>query len=192
MRIFQIRESLDAGRPSGLTYADSDGRLNSAQGFATFQKNARISAGLEGTSESEWTPPVLSLGDPGDGNVGTWDYFSCPGSFGAFSEKAANVLSPFWTGRFVPITASLLDQEWYCLRCVRRLDCLDKTRSDVQYFDGTNDVMSIERFVFKELPDAPLMFAIPELQFVLFATGPVPDIAQQTGITGIEFELVHS
>ncbi|PQO42927.1 imm11 family protein [Blastopirellula marina] len=190
-KVFWIRESLEDDRPSGVTYHDPNGEFKSTEGFKRFQANSQVSAGTVGFPKDRWFSPVLSVSEPGTSPIGEWDYFMCSGTFGAFSERAVQVLMPFWKKSFELLPATLEGLAYSCLRCSERTDCLDETQSEITYFDGTTDVMEINSYVFKkELLANPMIFSIPQLTFELFATESIPRLAFEAGLRGFDFEQV--
>ncbi|HEY4259582.1 MAG TPA: DUF1629 domain-containing protein [Schlesneria sp.] len=193
--IYLISQSTDEDdeRPDGVTYYDPHGEFKRGEGFERFQKNCCISAGKEKYLLEDWITPQLFASRPGTTAIEAWDYYLCA-TFGAFSQRAIDILLPAFGDRFVPLAATLEGRSYFCLHCKRRIDCLDNARSDVIYFgDGTSEAMTIDRYAFhmKDL-SRPSIFAIPQLTFRLYCTDDVRDMAAAAGLKGLDFISVYS
>jgi|GEM_PF-5422424 len=73
------------------------------------------------------------------------------------------------------------------------IDCLDKTKSDIEYFDNSKDVMDVNKYVFKTNPiKNRTIFKIPQLvRTELFATDRFRDAVLDFCLSGLLFELVY-
>jgi len=191
--VYWIRQSIDdeGERPDVVTYNDPEGWFRTSEGFKEYQTNACVSAGKAGYRPGSWRTPDLCATEKGRTSIDEWDYYSCA-TFGAFSDKAMSVLEPFLGNRFLRLPARLEGHDYWCLRCEHRTDCLDKTASEITFFDfDPKKIMKVVKYRFrKKLLATDMIFAIPELEFHLFCTDAVPDKVVSAMLRGIEFELV--
>lgn len=88
--------------------------------------------------------------------------------------------------RFVPVKVN--GDRWWCLIVDQIVDCLDKHKSTVEYFDD-GVVMGIAKYVFaRDRIVAPSLFRIPENRSpVVFATESVKEAVQVEGLVGFWF-----
>jgi hypothetical protein len=192
-RVYLIRQSVDdeGERPDVVTYYDPKGEFKTKEGFERFQKNCCVSAGKPGYPPEQWFVPDLYASKPGKTQISEWDYYMCA-TFGAFSQRAIDVLIPYFGERFMPLPARLEGQPYFCLHCRSRIDCLDKAKSEIVYYDEyPEEIMKIEKHVFRKtmLADA-IVFAIPEAMFHLYATDRIPEIFTNAGLGGFSFQIV--
>ena len=192
-RIYSIRQTVDDDneRPDIVTYYDPRGKFKTPEGFKRFQANCCVCAGKSGYSPDQWFVPDLYASKPGKTLIEEWDYYMCA-TFGAFSQRAITALTPYFGDRFSVLPARLENHSYFCLHCRSRIDCLDKTSSEIVYYDESREeVMTIERYVFhKQSLMDPTVFAIPEAVFDLFCTETTPEIVSKAGLTGFRFDLV--
>ena len=80
------------------------------------------------------------------------------------------------------------------LNVINVVDCLDRFNSKVSYFDGSQNVMSIEKYIFNtELLKNIGLFKIPQMaRTEIFATDTVRDQVLEYQLTGLEFRLAYS
>jgi hypothetical protein len=117
-----------------------------------------------------------------------WDFYSVPGTFGLFSQRAVDLLAPYTSDNFDFLEARLCRLPFYFVKTRRLLDCLDRQRSVLVWFrsDPTR-VKKIERHSFrKDLIEDPSLFSIPE-QHGLFATQSVRTFIEQRRLKGFKF-----
>ncbi len=192
-KVFEIWQSVDdeGERPDVVTYYDPVGKFQTEEGYKEFAVNCRVSAGLAGYPASGWFIPDLYASQRGRTAIEHWDYYSCA-TFGAFSKRAIDELSPCFGDRFLPLPARLEGLSYYCLHCRSRVDCLDRDASEIVRFDDDPSmIMEITKHRFhKEMLTDPMVFAIAGLLFCLFCTESVPQIATDARLRGFEFRLV--
>lgn len=188
--VIWLRQSMEDERPNCVTYYDPDGWYQTEEGYEVFQRNAFVCQGKTGYSSDQWMVPDLYAPDRGSTRIDVWDYYMCEGTFGVFSPRAVETLAPCFGDRFELLAARLEGHPYYCLRCVKRVDCLDREGSKI-LFDDDHEVIEVEEYAFEKdrLAD-PLVFAIPELFLRLFCTESVPLIVGKAGLRGIDFVTV--
>jgi hypothetical protein len=190
-KIYWIQQSVDeeGRRPDGVTYKDP--WFKTAEGFKEYQANAAVSAGVADYPAERWFVPDLYASQKGTTAIEDWDFYSCSGSFPAFSPRAIQILSPYFDDRFVPLLAHLEGHSYYCLRCLKRTDCLNRAASEIEYFGDPPRVLMIKKYAFRQerLGD-PIIFAIPELDFELFCTDSIPAVVEKAGLRGLDFQVV--
>ena len=135
--------------------------------------------------------PDLYASKPGKTPIENWDYYLCA-TFGVFSARASEVLSPFFGDRFETLPAKLEGHEYFCLRCCRRLDCLNAKASRIIYFDEEpKEIMTIEKYVFNtKTVSRDIVFAIPESKFGLYCTDEIPKAAKKAKLKDIKFRII--
>ncbi len=119
-----------------------------------------------------------------------WHFYSDMCSGGMLSERAANLLRPYLDQYFMLLPASINDAPYFMLKSIDSLDCLDRERSDLVYFNDNDPgrVMRVRKYVFhlNRIPD-PLIFAIPEFPKRAFCTQTVRRIVTESGLKGFDF-----
>ena len=192
-KVYWIQQSVDdeGERPDVVTYGDA--KYKTGEGYNAFVKNCRVAAGDAGFPPEKWFIPELRATQPGKTPIEAWDYYACA-TFGVFSPKALQVLTPYVGDRFQPLEARLEGHLYYCLHCRSRTDCLDAGASQIDYLAGDQDkIMWIDRHVFnKDVLTDPMIFAIPKAPFRLYCTDSLPEICKKVGLRGFDFELVDS
>lgn len=193
-RVYSIRQSVDDKdeRPDIVTYYDPKGVYKTKTGFQKFQHNCCVSAGKVGYPLQDWFVPDLYASKPGKTKIEDWDFYKCS-TFGAFSQRAVEALMPYLGDHFDLLPARLEGHRYVCLHCRSRIDCLDTSASEIEYYDDLvpQEVMAIEKYAFhKEAIPHPVIFAIPEMVFDLYCTDPIPKIASKAGLKGFDFRLV--
>jgi hypothetical protein len=190
-KVYCVWQSDEDDRPNYVTYFDPSGHFKTAEGFAEFQRNSFVSEGRAGYKAEQWVTPDLFASKPGNSPVEEWDFYKSSGSFGDFSPRAIGLLMPFFGVRFVPLPSRLEGHSYFCLRCESRIDCLDEKESSISYFDGTQDVVTIEKYVFRKASLSDQMFfAIPQLYLQLFCTSGIPEFVHEAKLKGFSFELI--
>lgn len=122
-----------------------------------------------------------------------WDWYGQVGMWGMWSQRAKDLLWPFTNGCLRCFRTSLNGAPYYILRVDSELatDCLDRERSDIQYFESSGRVMQVKKFVFHEgrISD-PLIFHVPEIRDIL-CTRSVKSIVEDAGLKGFFFQDVE-
>lgn len=187
--IYWIRESLEKGRPKCVAYNDPTGWFETEEGYAKHQENSFVSAGEY--APEQWFVPDLVATEKGTSPITDWDYFECPGTFGAFSQRAIEVLEPYLRDRFLPLSANIAGIPYYSLHCRSRVDCLNRDTSQLKFYADSEEVRTIVKYAFREkmLSDA-MVFAIPEVFLELHCTATIPRIATKAGLRGFDFQRV--
>jgi hypothetical protein len=193
-KVYWVRQSVDDEdeRPDGVTYYDPSGWFKTGEGYKEFQANACVSAGDAGYPAERWFVPDLYASRKGKTAIEDWDYYMCSGTFGAFSQRAMDVLTPYFGDLFLSLPARLEGHPYYCLHCRTRIDCLNRAASEITYFEhDPRQVMMISKYVFRkeQLADR-MIFAIPEMVFHLFCSDWIPEVAGKAGLRGFDFQLV--
>lgn len=88
---------------------------------------------------------------------------------------------------FIPIKIN--GERWWCLDVDRVVDCLDKKKSVIEYFEDGCGVMRIAKYVFTRSVIAdPVIFRIPENRPpMLFVTESVRQAVMNAALAGFEF-----
>lgn len=179
-----IRQSLEDQRPGFLNYSQPADQKK-------FRANCFVSEGKPKYSPKRWVIPDLFPSQKGSTPITAWDFYMCEGCFGVFSPKAMEVLLPHLGERFQRLPVRLNGRDYYTLCCKSRIDCLDKNASQIAYFDDSDEVMEIHKFVFhKEILVDPIIFAIPQLRFELFCSEAVAQAIKDAGLRGFDCQVV--
>jgi hypothetical protein len=97
--------------------------------------------------------------------------------------------------KFFPFTAN--NEPWFLFMTERVIDCLDRSISEVTYFDSSPErALSIQRYAFfEDQLDAVDLFAIPEMNDGMFfwtqrvfVTAKARDALEASGAIGFRFE----
>jgi hypothetical protein len=93
-----------------------------------------------------------------------WDFYSCAGTFGLFSQRAINTLGSAAFSDFDLLPAEINSQSYLFLRCTQRTECFDRGRAEFTTFkDGSDRIMTIHKHAFDlEALDEKNIFCIPE------------------------------
>jgi hypothetical protein len=117
-----------------------------------------------------------------------WDFYSCGGTMGLLSERAARSLGPHASICFDLVEASVNEAPFFFLRVREFLDCLDRARSDVVlYPSDPAAIMKFKRYAFfkDRIPD-PALFMIPEGLFGPFGTDAVVHLIRAERLRGFD------
>lgn len=195
-KIYLLRQTFDDEdiRPDLVTYYDPDGKFSTEEGFKSYQANRCVEAGDAGYPVESWFVPELYAPQPGTTAIEDWDYYMTAFGFGVFSGRAIDVLTPFFGERFLPLPALLEGRSYFCLHCRSRIDCINKSASEIEYYDfDPQMVMKITKWVFhKQSLVDPMIFGTPELAFDLYCTDSIPNIVDKAGLRGFEFKLIDA
>jgi hypothetical protein len=182
--VYWLRQSLENKRPAYLTY-------DRPAEYKKYQANSFACEGRRGYSIKRWIVPDLKASQRGATPINRWDYYTCEGTFGVFSPRAIEVLKPYFGERFQPLAVRVEGHSYFCVCSRSRIDCLNKKLSEIIYFDKSKDVMEIRKYAFdKEALVDPMIFAIPELRFVLFGTESIPEAIKNARLRGFDCQLV--
>lgn len=105
------------------------------------------------------------------------------------SERARRTFGELKMPEVEFLALTVNEEPFYALRVSRRIDCLDRERSRIQYFQSDpTRILTIRRHVFRKehVPD-PALFELPGSRARLFATSGVKLAAEHAGLVGIEF-----
>jgi hypothetical protein len=151
-KIFEIRTSLEDNRP------EIDFEL---------PENGEINWGLIGEyigghrPAQEYLPIKITILD----KLATeWDFYFFAAPFGMFSAKAVDVLGEKSFKNYHLFPAQINGADYFFLKCLERLDCLNKKKSVYTAFTDVPDrFMLIEKYAFDlEKIDAECFFSIPQ------------------------------
>lgn len=105
------------------------------------------------------------------------------------SERARRALGELKLPGVEFLALTVNEEPFFALRVSRQIDCLDRERSRIQYFQSDpTRILTIRRHVFRKehVPD-PALFELPGSRARLFATVGVKLAAENAGLVGIEF-----
>ena len=121
----------------------------------------------------------------------SWDYYSCSGTHGFLSSKAAEVLGLYTKDCFELLDAFVNEAKYYLMRCIATLPYLDRDKSTcVTFPDGSGKIMEIEKYVFlkHQIPD-PSIFVIPEDPSRMYGTdGIAREVERLKGLRSVDVE----
>lgn len=182
-RVFTILQSCHSERPKDVYRDPNDSRFSGPDEFRVAGRNEYVSTGERRYPAARWMVPKLLIGRKGKTPLGEWDYYMGY-TFGLFSPRAIEFLSPYFGNRFDTLPATLEGHAYHCLRCCRRNDCLDEDESSIE----NGKVMSFDVLSFRDnVPDDPAIFAIPEDRTGLYCTQSVPKLVKAAGLRGFRF-----
>ena len=188
---FWIRESIEEDRPSGAACLQFDPVVAGGDLQESPQASA-IMAGVSPLPSPDWRHPDLFVSLPGSTPVEAWDFYETSCGFGALSKKALDLLDPFFQDRFVSMPVFLDGHTYYSPRCLKRIDCLNRAHSTIEYIDfedGSTDILRIRAFSFDGgLLSDPMIFAIPEKHLGFFCTKSVASLIEDCGLRGFLLE----
>jgi hypothetical protein len=160
-KVFEIRTSLESGRP------EIDFELS---------ENAQIDWGfvgqvLEGSRPiQDYSTIHISVQHP---EATDWDFYSCAGTFGIFSQKVVDLIGADAFNNFELIPAQVNGKGYFFLKCIKRIDCFDRDKAEFIPFDGEPiKIMTIQKYMFKlDKIDAKHIFCIPENENIYCSEG---------------------
>lgn len=86
---------------------------------------------------------------------------------------------------FIPLKVN--GESWYCIFVTKVIDCLDYSKSVVEYFPGNKIIERISRYSFQhERLTDPLIFRIPE-KYYMFTTDSVKKAVEGSSLYGHYF-----
>lgn len=177
-KVFLIATSLEVDRPN------IDYTLN--QKTVDWRRIGRIVDG--DLPLAEYVPPHIII--PQDDAL-SWDYYSCSGTHGFLSSKAAEVLDPHTKICFELLDAFVNEEKYYLMRCIATFPYLDREKSMcVPFPDGSGQIMEIEKYVFlkHQIPD-PSIFVIPEDWSRIYGTdGIARQVESLKGLRSVDVE----
>jgi hypothetical protein len=121
----------------------------------------------------------------------SWHYYSVPGTLGLISATALQVIDRVATRLYDFLPAKINDSDYFFLRPLELLACLDLSRSEVVTFrSNPSRIKDIKKFAFNKaaIPN-PLIFSIPEFPG-LFATQDVQQAIIDSRLSGFYFTPV--
>ncbi len=138
-----------------------------------------------------WEPPRVV---PLDKYVGPEhsDFSKLSGVSGLVTnEKGCKALRPCIKNdvEFLPLAYD--DEVVYLMNVTTVLNCLDRTRSDVSYFEDTDEVIYVRRFAFKkDALKGAIIFRVREVPtYGPFVTDEFIEAYKDAGLEGLDFEL---
>ncbi|MBI1310863.1 hypothetical protein GC176_06105 [bacterium] len=132
-----------------------------------------------GDVDADIRPQKLVVDHP---QAASWDYYPNAGTWGVVSERLWACLKRFSSGYFDGWPATLNGTQFYILRRIGKIDCLDHARCG-QHQMGKGISYDPYEFNETELPDSAV-FSIPESSF-LFATEDVANLVIQKHFNGV-------
>jgi len=183
-RITNLRTSVENSRPFEVS------RL--PVGAWLIQANTDLIAG-DRHDVAAWQPYELYCSEPGSTPATAWDYYAFQQSSGLFSKRAIDVLGSALSRCFTLLPSTLEGEPYYFLHCRAPIDCLVRDASKINFFPEPDDdkVLDIEAYVFDvDQVEDPLIFALPEQPFHLFATESIPKIVRKAKLKGFRFDSV--
>ncbi len=151
-KIFEVRTSLEDNRP------EIDFEI---------PENVKINWGLIGEyiagsrPAQEYVPIEITVLS----ELATeWDFYFFAAPFGLFSARAVDIFGEKSFKNYHLFPAQINGADYFFLKCLERLDCLDKEKSVYTAFtDAPDRFMTIEKYVFdlKKI-DAECFFSIPQ------------------------------
>jgi hypothetical protein len=95
-----------------------------------------------------------------------WDYYACPGTLGLWSERAIQILGKEAFENYELVPAELGNQNFFFLKCLKRLDCIDKINSIYEHLPSNPDrFMSVQKYAFHmNNIDRKYIFSLPETE----------------------------
>lgn len=117
-----------------------------------------------------------------------WDCYSNPGHYGFISKRLRDAIQPYCDQCFDFWPVMLDDAEYFIIRRVGVIDCLDRTSSEIRTFPGKDKIMGIDRYAFhKELIPDICMFSLPELRNPIFVTNGLTRLLLPMQLRGVMF-----
>lgn len=95
-----------------------------------------------------------------------WDYYACPGTLGLLSNRAIQVLGKDAFENYELVPAKLNNQSFFFLKCLKRIDCIDRNNSIYESFPSNpNRFMSVQKHVFYlDNINGKHIFSLPETE----------------------------
>ena len=175
--ICQIESTLEEDRP----WIDFELPENSSQNWELVDDIFRDRATVEGP-----LPVEVRVNHP---EALEWDYYSIPGTSGAFSHRAWLLLSPVARTHFSFYELRLNKVEYYLFKPTIPLHCLDLGTSELVYYShDPSRIREVKKFRFKadSFPN-PVVFWIPECWSKILCTASVRDLVMRECLRGLKF-----
>lgn len=149
--------------------------------------------------------PFTHNGSPVDDDINTqrfavthpdkysWDFYSNPGHYGFVSKRLRDAIQPHCDQCFDFWPVMLDDVEFFIIRRIGVINCLDRASSEVRTFPGKDKIMGIDRYAFhKEMIPDICMFSIPEMRNPIFFTNGLTRLVLPMQLKGMMFTNAES
>lgn len=144
------------------------------------------------SKRTDWTPIKMKLASKGSRSKKA-DFFIPSGLSGyVIDQKACTALMPYINAsvEFLPLEYG--GEQVYFMNVIDVRDCLDRSRSDISYFEDTDEIIYIRKIAFdkKSLMDA-VIFRVKEVPtYGPYVTDEFIEAYRSADLQGLDFELV--
>ncbi|MBT5019031.1 hypothetical protein OAF42_03135 [Planctomicrobium sp.] len=123
----------------------------------------------------------------------TWDCYRNSGHYGFISKRFRDAVQPYCSECFDFWPVMLDDVEFFIIRRVGVIDCLDRESSEFDTFPDTDKIMIVDRYAFhkEKIPDI-CMFSIPDQRGPIFFTNGLTRLLLPLQLNGVEFTYTET
>jgi hypothetical protein len=159
--------------------------LNLAKDLDTIARFLNTGKYQEIEEKNDWEPlpvEVQSLDTKRGDFLGiVAHHFTC-------NDRAWKILEPLIKQNVKLFPIGYKQQNYFLIKVINIIDCLDYTRADVLRCPETERVLGINKYAFKEdLIQNEHLFALPEMRFDILASQEFKDSVEKNGLEGLLF-----
>lgn len=122
-----------------------------------------------------------------------WDYFACPGTLGAGSERLSRYIEAHACGTVILRPVAIEGDPYYILVVGTPKDWFDRERALVDLFAGSDRIKWIRQYAFRvEVPSDAVIFTVTDSPSELFATEAAVREMDEMGVRGLGYTTVFT